>query len=234
MLDKYLNKIINSDSAMILQQLPTDAENLIILTDVPYGKNASKGTNGFGSANNRKYKDTWDSEKLDDIYFSEMKRVAQNVIIFGYNYYADILGNTNCVIEWDKVGEVQFNNPFADFELAYTNFNKVAKKYIVKQQGFVKDSKDEVIHPTQKPTELFERIIKDFTKPTDIILDPFSGSGTTAIAAMRTGRNFICIEKEKHYCTLAEERIKNEKRKMAEICYTNDLALFNNVSENTA
>jgi len=65
-------------------------------------------------------------------------------------------------------------------------------------------------HPTQKPIELFEYIIKTYSKEGDVILDNCIGSGTTALACIRTKRNFIGIELSEEYCKLSEERIQKE------------------------
>jgi len=62
-------------------------------------------------------------------------------------------------------------------------------------------------HPAQKPVELLERIIMTGSKPGDTVLDPFGGSGTTAIAARKLGREYILIEKDPNYCSIARGRI---------------------------
>ena len=64
------------------------------------------------------------------------------------------------------------------------------------------------IHPTQKPVELFEYLIKTYTNEGETVLDNCIGSGTTAIAALNTGRFFIGIEKEKEYVDIANKRIE--------------------------
>jgi DNA modification methylase len=61
--------------------------------------------------------------------------------------------------------------------------------------------------PTQKPVALFEYLIRTYTNPDETILDPFAGSGTTALAAHATGRQFICIEKERKYWEIANKRL---------------------------
>ena len=66
------------------------------------------------------------------------------------------------------------------------------------------------IHPTQKPVELMSQLIVASTKESDIVLDPFMGSGTTAIAAIREKRNFIGFELNKEYYDKACKRIKME------------------------
>lgn len=63
------------------------------------------------------------------------------------------------------------------------------------------------LHPTQKPVALFEWLIKTYSNPGELILDNCSGSGTTAEAAIRTGRRFICIEKDPHYVEVSRKRI---------------------------
>lgn len=69
------------------------------------------------------------------------------------------------------------------------------------------------IHPTQKPVELYEYLIKTYTQPREIVLDNCIGSGTTAIAALNTGRFFIGIEKEEKYVDIANKRIEEHQEK---------------------
>lgn len=64
-------------------------------------------------------------------------------------------------------------------------------------------------HPTQKPTDLLERIILASTNPGDLILDPFMGGGTTGVAAIKLGRKFVGIEIDESFVVLAEKRIHN-------------------------
>ena len=64
-------------------------------------------------------------------------------------------------------------------------------------------------HPTQKPLALLERIITASTKEGDVIFDPFMGSGTTGVAAVKLGRSFVGIDNTKEYCDLAKRRIEN-------------------------
>ena len=68
------------------------------------------------------------------------------------------------------------------------------------------------VHPTQKPVELFEYLIKTYTLPGEVVLDNCIGSGTTAIACINTGRNFIGIEIEEKYVKIARERIEKHKK----------------------
>ncbi len=72
---------------------------------------------------------------------------------------------------------------------------------------FPTDKQKCAIHPTQKPVALFEYLIKTYTNEGEVIFDGCSGSGTTAVAAINTGRQFLCMEKEKEYFDKSVERI---------------------------
>lgn len=70
-------------------------------------------------------------------------------------------------------------------------------------------------HPTEKPEALMERLVRDFTRPGDIILDPFAGSGTTGVAAVRNGRRFIGWEKDLSYYATAMRRLGNAREQLS-------------------
>ena len=67
-------------------------------------------------------------------------------------------------------------------------------------------------HPTQKPEKLLAKIILASTNPGDLILDPFAGSGTTAVVAKKLGRDFIAIESDENFCLLAAKRLEMAER----------------------
>jgi site-specific DNA-methyltransferase (adenine-specific) len=69
-------------------------------------------------------------------------------------------------------------------------------------------------HPTQKPLSIIEELVKIHSSAGDVILDPFMGSGTTAMAAIKTGRNFMGVEKEFEYVEIANKRIEDLQRKL--------------------
>ncbi len=71
-------------------------------------------------------------------------------------------------------------------------------------------------HPTQKPEELLRRILLACTKPGDLVLDPFVGSGTTSAIAMKMGRNSIGIEKDKNYLKIIEKRLRPQQKTLNE------------------
>ena len=201
----------HGDCLELMKNIPDGSVDLV-LPDPPHGKKADKGTNGFGSAKNRRYGGGWDSKRPSKEVFDEMLRIGKNVIIFGGNYFSDMLPPTNHWIFWDKKGDIAFQNPFADGELIYTTFKKPIKRIVFKQQGFITDSKDKRYHPTQKPSELIEMLIKEYSKDGETILDCFMGSGSTGVACVNTGRNFIGIELDKDYFAIAKKRIEEKER----------------------
>jgi site-specific DNA-methyltransferase (adenine-specific) len=74
-------------------------------------------------------------------------------------------------------------------------------------RSIIKFNTERGFHPTQKPVALFEYLIRTYTNPGETILDPFAGSGTTALAAHATGRQFICMERDRKYCEIANKRL---------------------------
>ena len=90
------------------------------------------------------------------------------------------------------------------------------KRYPVSIQRYSNhNQKKNCFHPTQKPVPLMEYLIKTYTDEGETVLDFTMGSGTTGVACVRTGRNFIGIEKEPKYYEIAQKRIQDEKERFA-------------------
>lgn len=208
-----LNKIYCEDCLEALKKLPDKCVDLVI-TDPPYGINMDKGvgvSSSFGSSPKtvKTYSgQNWDSITPSQQVFDEILRVGKKIIIFGGNFFSDKLPIGTRWLVWDKVGNIKFNNPFSDCELAWTNLKQIStKKYIVIQQGFVAEERRRV-HPTQKPVKLFRDILKDYSEEGDIIMDCFMGSGTTAVACKELGRQFLGFELEQKYVDIANKRLQ--------------------------
>jgi len=211
-----INKVYHGDCLDIMKTLPGKSIDLI-LTDPPYGinENNKKNLSRRQLTTCTDYGDyEWDRNKISKEYFDEIFRISKNQIIFGGNYYGSILGDTNCYLVWDKVN---YDNDFADCELAWTSFKTAVRQFTFQWNGMLQGdmkNKEKRYHPTQKPVKLFEWILNKYSNPNDIILDPFAGSGTTAIASIRQNRNYILIEKEEKYIDIINERIENELDKI--------------------
>lgn len=194
-----------------MKQLPDKCIDLVLI-DPPYGINCDGGTYGLGVKPKKMTKKSWDTGIPTEEYWNEIFRISKNQIIFGGNYFTQFLPPTKAWIVWDKIGDYKLENNFSQCELVWTSFKSVTKKYTFVQQGFINDDKKENKfreHPTQKPLKLFEQILSDYSKEGELILDCFSGSGTTAIACHNLKRNFICIEKDYDYWKASVERLEN-------------------------
>ena len=205
----YLNKIIQGDCLEVMKQMPDKSVDLI-LTDPPYGigadKNPIRGKSRYEKTN-------WDKNIPPKEYFDEMIRVSKNQIIWGGNYFTEYLPPKMGWLVWDKILR---GFSLADGELAWTSFDNAMRIY--KQNRSFK-FKDGFEHPTQKPVDLMWWYIEWAGKHSKeeilTILDPFLGSGTTAVAAVELKRKFIGIELRPEYCRISEERIKVAQSKQS-------------------
>lgn len=216
-MDKYINKIINADCLDILKELPDKCIDLV-LTDPPYGIGMAKNTNivsrnakaGFYQKELHTKKQ-WDDNRPPKFIFEEFLRVSKNQIIWGGNYFTNALFPSRGWIVWDKKEHETQGKNFADCELAWTSFDCNVKKYTFGWIGldYINNRKDDIkIHPTQKPLPLFQWCLNNYSKEGDLILDCFSGSGTTAVACHNLKRRFICIEKDPEYWKASVERLE--------------------------
>lgn len=204
MIETFKNKITLGDCLGVMKQLPDKCIELI-LTDPPYGEKMSRrGT--IGSSNKGVVKDygksDWDDKIPEKIYFDEMFRVSKNQIIFGGNFMIENINkNSPCWIVWDKHN----TGNYADCELAWTSFPTAIRKFDFIWNGMIQQdmkNKEIRIHPTQKPVGLLEMILREYydKEAKGIVFDPFSGSGSVAIACYNLGIPFISVEKNlKHY-----------------------------------
>jgi len=220
-MDRWLNKILLGDCLDVMREMPDKCVDLV-LTDPPYGIGIDAG--GFGRTKNiphTKFDFTaqWDSTPPPEEVFKEMRRVSKNQIIFGGNYFINYLTPTPCYLIWDKRCGVIPERTYADCEMAWSSFEKPARIYRFIWDGFIQgdmQNKEKRIHPTQKPVALIEKIIQDYSKPGDIILDPFLGSGTTVAACINLERQYIGIEISPDYVLASQQRIKKatEQRRL--------------------
>jgi site-specific DNA-methyltransferase (adenine-specific) len=88
------------------------------------------------------------------------------------------------------------------------SINNMGTKTVIKVNNIIGNK----LHPSEKPVELFKILINNSSREGETVLDPFAGSGTTALACLNTNRNFICIEKDENYFNISQERIKNQKK----------------------
>jgi len=204
-----MNEILQADSLSYMRSLPDNFVDLT-LTDPPYGVGMA-GHGKIGGGGKAFTKCTWDDHRLDKAYMDEILRVSKNAIIFGGNYYADMLPPSRCWVVWFKKEGLP-SNSFADAELAWTSFDQNTRVCSVRWNGWVKDLSEHeemTAHPTQKPLELMRWILDKYSNRGDLILDPFCGSGTTCVAAKQLGRNYIGVEINPLYVGISRDRCKD-------------------------
>jgi DNA modification methylase len=200
--------LLHGDCWKILNEFHLDYCNLM-LTDPPYGiLGGSKSVGGSKLVEANQYDLSWDN-KLNEMQINRLLDLALKHIIWGYNYYADKLPNTNSLLIWDKKTKNDWNDNFSDGEIAWTNIKNPLRIYRHLWMGCLQTKGEKRIHPTQKPVELMKWCL-GFAPEAETILDPFLGSGTTAVAAKNLGRKCIGIEIEEKYLKIAKERLKQE------------------------
>lgn len=181
-----------------------------VITDPPYGIGVDRamskagGTqHGVAAAAKRHYEcKGWDDCTPDEETIRLLLAAAPKQIIFGGNYFN--LPPSRCWLVWDK----RTNGEFADCELAWTNLDKVVKRLEWMWNGMIrKDQETRYDHPTQKPVGVMQWCIRQAGNPATIF-DPFMGSGTTGVAAMNLGLQFIGCEIDQKYFDLACRRIE--------------------------
>ena len=167
----------------------------LAIVDPPYGINInSSGRLGHYGGKGKK----WDSYTPDDTYFEELFRVSKNQIIWGGNYFN--LPPTRCFCIWDKRQPEDVS--FASCEFAWTSFEASAKTFYMSPMN----CPELRIHPTQKPTKLYEWLLTRYAKLGDKILDTHLGSGSSRIACYNLGFDFVGCEIDEDYFKAQEER----------------------------
>jgi site-specific DNA-methyltransferase (adenine-specific) len=189
---------------------PTDIEKLCginkpvcIVTDPPYGIgiDGQKKNIATNPKHNRKAHEFrgWDNERPTAQVFNLIIGMNIPTVIWGGNYFADLLPATRGWIYWDKG---QDGLTMSDGELAWTTENKPLRAVTVNRNA-LRNS----VHPTQKPVEVVAFAIK-YLDCDGIVLDLFGGSGSTLIAAHQTGRTAYLMELDPHYCDVICKRFQ--------------------------
>ncbi len=213
-------KLILGDCLEVMKTLPAGSVDTVV-TDPPYGigaANVKSGgrQDGASIAPSREYgRLTWDDEKPSVETFKQIFRVSTSQVIFGGEHLSHLLPQSRGWIFWDKGTGA---NQYADGELIWTSSDRALRKFYWQWKGMFQEdmkNKDFRYHPTQKPEALMCWILRNYTRSGDIVLDPFMGSGTTGVACVQTGRDFIGIEIDPGYFAIAENRIKEAQAQLA-------------------
>ena len=208
-----MNPVIIGDATIYLgdcrEILPALPKVDCVLTDPPYGigkDGQARTTGGHGGRKAHEFLD-WDSVRPDPETFRLICAAGALQVIWGGNYFADLLEPTGKWLVWEKGQRINQS----DGELAWTSMQGALRICTMNRVELMLDGTD---HPTQKPLRLMRWCIDQAGTP-KTILDPFMGSGSTGVAAMQLGRKFIGVEIEPKYFDIACERIENAQRQQS-------------------
>lgn len=253
--DDFINKIICGDCLEIMKQIPNESIDLIITSPPYNLKNSTGNGMKAGTTSGKwagaalqngysHYDDNMPHEEYAEwqhTCLKEMYRLIKNDGAIFYNHKwrvqnglmqnrMDIIRDmpVRQIIIWRRKGGINFNHGYflPTYEVIYL-IPKPEFKLVPKANAygdvweFTQEMKNE--HPAPFPVALIDRIISSTTA--ELILDPFMGSGTTAVAAKRLNRNYIGIELSPDYCTMSETRLENDKYHL-KTYDTTDLPLF--------
>lgn len=221
-----MNKIICGDALEEMQKLPDKSVDLVI-TDVPYNINVKQGAGAYGSRKHWNVVQTLAnlSNGVSGEILEELCRVMKKINIYIFCSKAQIPQMLNfflakkCnwqLISWHKdnaipacgnsyMPDTEYCLFFREKGVRVEGTPKTKATYYVTHRN--DKDRNKYGHPTPKPKDIIKNFIINSSNEGDIILDPYIGSGTTAVAALELDRQYIGIEIEKEYCEIAEERI---------------------------
>ena len=242
---EYINEILNEDCVKGISDLVANNVFVdLVVADPPYvisrksnfhtmkdRKNARTGTS-FGSWDEEFDNTSWIEKSFDVlkdggslVVFNDFKKVSEIIAIAtkaGFEF--------KDVIIWEKTNPMPRNRDrryvpslelmvwFVKKQKAKWTFNRDDSVYKSPVMRFASESGGAFkrYHPTQKPVKLIEEIINIHSNVGDLVLDPFMGSGTTAISALNTGRKYVGFELDKEYFNVLTERINEHTSKTSD------------------
>lgn len=199
------------DCRDVLAAMTLGADSLVI-GDPPYGVSErtdrkAKGRSKLAECND--FAPVIDDDKpFDPAPFLGLPRV----VLWGANHFGSRLPDASCWLAWDKRDGISSNDN-ADCELAWTNLPGPARLFTHRWNGMIKASEKDQrrLHPTQKPVALMRWIIERWSKPGDLIIEPYAGSAPAGVAALQTGRRYLGVELSPDYFNTACERLRAEQ-----------------------
>lgn len=224
-IEDNLNTIILGDCLDVMKQIPDKSIDLV-LTDPPYNaSNSNIGLkNGYKTIN-----ESWD-KGFNPIYFldivkDKIKNGGSLIVFCSYHLLGEYLNwdglKLQQIVHWEYITALpaiaKVYTPVIEYAVWFSTKNYTFnKKYsgtnIIRNKKAYQIDGKHINHPSIKPTNLIEKMLNVHSNQSDLILDCFSGSGTTAIACSKLKRNFICIEKDPDYYEASVKRLEDFKR----------------------
>ena len=185
-----------------------------VVTDPPYGIGFARGKGGGkGGASSMSFKRNDDAIRGDESPFDPTPFLGQPCLMFGGNHFYARLPDGGTFHTWDKSRGVGPSDDFSDAEYLWTSWRCKSEVIRYLWKGILQDGEKGLpkFHVMQKPIAVMEWCL-GFIPDANLILDPFMGSGTTGVAAVKLGRKFIGIEIEPKYFDIACKRISEALR----------------------
>jgi DNA modification methylase len=208
--------IYHGDAADVLESLGLhwgDKPFDLLLTDPPYGIDCARAIHCTKPSRPNTYKfgpkyesGAWDDSRPAPDLMAALLAVARQHIIWGGNYFADMLPPSRGWLFWDKLFEHTTN--FSHGELAWTSLDQRLMKFTLSSKAETAGGKYRE-HPTQKPEALIEWCF-GMVPSARSVFDPFMGSGTTLATAKRLGLTAVGVDLEERYCEMAVRRLRQE------------------------
>jgi DNA modification methylase len=211
----------NGDCLELMKDIPDGSVDLV-LTDPPYGIDYQSQW--------RKDKAQWKPKIKNDKspfvdFIPQLKRVMSHsgaAMIFTrwdvQQQFIDVLTTSRLSVKniliWDKVihgmGDLKraYGSRYESIIFCANSGFRFNGKRPTDIMRFQRVSANKLVHPNEKPTEVLETLITQCTRQGQNVLDPFFGSGSTGVACINTGRNFIGIELDETYFNIAQKRIE--------------------------
>lgn len=191
--------------------------SVVTIADPPYGIGRDWEKRDWRSR--AKYRDCqYMNRRPGPEYFAEMKRVSSNWIVWGWNYFTDMLEPTNYLLVWDKMSNQNSVFRYSKCEIAGTSYRIPCNLVSLGWDGYRmgEETGTKKIHPHQKPVALYRWLLREYVAGhsgpylRDVtVLDPFMGSGSCALACKTVGvGSYIGCEVEDMFFDAAEARIR--------------------------
>lgn len=211
--------IIHGDSRIVLKEYKGPKFDLL-LSDPPYGMDFKSGWSDKDKIANDKIEDT--IQLFEDVLIESVKHLKEDAHFYLFGSI-DYVGELRPIIEkhltlknimiWDRkvIGMGDLKTYGKSFDVVYFGINKKWKDLNGTRDrdllSFYRCDPSKMVHPTEKPIDLLEYLIKKSTNEGDLILEPFAGGGSTLVAAKNTNRMCTGIELEEKYVNLIKSRI---------------------------
>lgn len=194
----------------LMRTLPD--RSVVTIADPPYGIGRDWEKRDWRSR--AKYRDCrYMNVRPPAEFFAEMLRVSRDWIVWGWNYFTDMLSPTNYLIVWDKMSNQNNVFRYSKCEIAGTSYRIPCSLISLGWDGYRmgEETGTKKIHPHQKPVALYRWLLREYVGPdfTGVrVLDPFMGSGSCAVACIDIGVDYVGCEVEPMFFDSALQRIR--------------------------